>query len=98
MPSPDYDDSQNPYRATIIDEKPVEAAEFFRAEPQYRKLVPGSVGRISYAMFMLHKWQFFGLGIAQGLFIVCQAIAVFWLLVQHPDMGRTQPWLPVVTA
>ena len=98
MPSPDYDDSQNPYRATIIDEKPVEAAEFFRAEPQYRKLVPGSVGRISYAMFMLHKWQFIGLGIAQGLFIVCPAIAVFWLLVQHPDMGRTQPWLPVVTA
>lgn len=92
----DHDESQNPYRATVIDEKPVDAAEFFRAEPQYRKLVPGSVSRTNYAAFMLHKWRFIGLGVAQGLFLIFPIVAVVWLLVQHPDMAREQPWLPWV--
>jgi hypothetical protein len=92
------DDFQNPYRATIIDEKPVEAAAFFRAEPQYRKLVPDSVARTSFSMFMLHKWQFIGLGIGQAIFILCPILAVFWLLTQHPAIGRQQPWLPWVAA
>ena len=98
MPSPDQDDSSNPYRATFIDEKPVDAAEFFRAEPEYRKLTPGSVGRTSYAMFMQHKWQFIALGIFNGVFILFPGIAVFWLLAQHPDVGREQPWLPIAVA
>ena len=89
-------DNQNPYRATFIDEKPVDAARFFRAEPEYRKLTPGSVGRTSYAVFMQHKWQFIGLGFAQALFIAFPVFAVYWLLSQHPDVARTQPWLPVV--
>ena len=90
------DDNHNPYRATFIDEKPVDAARFFRATPEYRKLTPGSVGRTSYAVFMQHKWQFIGLGFAQGLFIALPVIAVFQLLIQHPDVARNQPWLPVV--
>ena len=98
MTSPDRDDLQNPYRATIVDEKPVDVAEFFRAEPQYRKLLPGSIVRTCFAMFMRYKGQFIGLGIAQAIFIVFPVVAVFWLLAQHPDVGREQPWLLAVAA
>ena len=94
----DRDDLQNPYLATIVDEKPVDVAEFFCAEPQYRKLLPGTVVRTCFAMFMRHKGQFIGLGIAQVIFIVFPVVAVFWLLTQHPDVGREQPWLLVVAA
>jgi len=94
MPPQDRDD-MNPYRATFVDEKPLDAAVFFRAEPQYRKILPKSIGRIGYAMFMQHKWQWIGLGIAQGLFVVCPAVVVIGLLLEYPDMGRLLPWLPV---
>ena len=98
MTSLDCDDWQNPYRATIVDEKPVDVAEFFRAEPQYRKLLPGSIIRTCFAMFMRYKGQFIGLGIGQAIFIVFPVVAVFWLLTQHPDVGREQPWVLVVAA
>ena len=70
MTSLDRDDLQNPYLATIVDEKPVDVAEFFRAEPQYRKLPLGIIVRTCFTMFMRHKGQFIGLGIAQAIFIV----------------------------
>ena len=92
------DNSQNPYRATIIDEKPVEAAEFFRAGPQYRKHVRGSLGRIGYAAFMQHKWRFIGLGAVHILFFTCSHVVFFLLLVLSTRTVNLFQWPLVVTA
>ena len=92
------DDSQNPYRATIIDEKPVEVAGFFRVEPQYRKLVRGSLGRIGYSVFMQYKWRFIGLGAAHVLIFTCSLVVFFLLLVLSTRTIHLFQWPLVVTA
>lgn len=96
MPPPDHFESHNPYQATVIDEKAVDAAEFFRAEPEYVKLVLGTVGRTAYAMFMRHKWRFIGLGVAQGTLVLLPFLATQWLVVTHPHVWLENAWAPVV--
>ena len=89
-------ESHNPYQAMAIDEKAVDAATFFRAEPKYVKLVPGTVGRTAYAMFMQHKWRFVVIGFAQ-IFLFIPLIALLRLAAPLPYVTRTSVDFFVVT-
>jgi len=79
---------ENPYQATLIDEKPVEMVRFFRAEPVSKKLFRESLNEITWHGFMNHKGEFAGLGFAQVLFFFLPATVILWFLSQHPDVWK----------
>ena len=80
--------SENPYQASLIDEKPVEMVRFFRAEPGPKKLVKESLDEALRHGFMNHKGEFTGLGFAQGIFFFLPAAVMIWFLSQTPEVLR----------
>ncbi|MCL2349200.1 MAG: hypothetical protein FWC50_13195 [Planctomycetaceae bacterium] len=77
---------ENPYQASLIDEKPVEMVRFFHAEPVPKKLFKESLVEATWHGFINHKREFAGLGFAQILFFFLPATVIYWFLSQHPDV------------
>lgn len=85
-------ESLNPYQATAIDEKSIDAATFFRAELKYVKLVPCTVGRTAYATFMRYKWRFITIEILHVVLLFSLVVFVLYSMPSDFLFSQYYPW------
>jgi hypothetical protein len=81
----DFIESGNPYQATFIDEKPIEMARFFRAEPTPQKITAALLKEAVHFAFMNHKLAFSVIGLVT-LLIVIIPIALVLILINHYEI------------
>jgi hypothetical protein len=96
MTNSDFTESGNPYQATFIDEKPIEMARFFHAEPTPQKITATLLKEAVHFSFIKHKFAFSAIGLAALLVTMIPIAGLVLILTNHSEILLHKVWFIIL--